>query len=110
MDPFSLQLGTKNLHGYLVRLLSRNLGWLDTKVKLFLPSVDLGSRYQALDPTQRVILQLQKLHAQGPTTWKSFIQCVCMELDVPMDMEVPLMSTWGHEDGKSGDGRSSAIS
>ncbi|XP_070244502.1 protein NLRC5 isoform X4 [Bos mutus] len=101
MDPVSLQLGTKNLHGYLVRLLSRNLGWLDAKVKLFLPSVDLGSRYQALDPTQRVILQLQKLHAQGPTTWKSFIQCVCMELDVPMDMEVLLMSTWGHEDGFS---------
>ncbi|XP_027372289.1 protein NLRC5 isoform X2 [Bos indicus x Bos taurus] len=101
MDPVSLQLGTKNLHGYLVRLLSRNLGWLDAKVKLFLPSVDLGSGYQALDPTQRVILQLQKLHAQGPTTWKSFIQCVCMELDVPMDMEVLLMSTWGHEDGFS---------
>uniref|UniRef100_A0A8C2Y259 Protein NLRC5 n=1 Tax=Capra hircus TaxID=9925 RepID=A0A8C2Y259_CAPHI len=101
MDPISLQLGTRNLHGWLVRLLSRNLEWLDAKVKLFLPNVDLGSEYQALDPTQRAILHLQKLHTQGPTTWKSFIQCVCMELDVPMDMEVLLMSMWGHEDGKS---------
>ncbi|XP_068848776.1 protein NLRC5 isoform X9 [Capricornis sumatraensis] len=99
MDPISLQLGTRNLHGWLVRLLSRNLEWLDAKVKLFLPNVDLGSEYQAPDPTQRVILHLQKLHTQGPTTWKSFIQGVCMELDVPMDMEVLLMSTWGHEDG-----------
>ncbi|KAJ1072606.1 hypothetical protein K5549_011832 [Capra hircus] len=99
MDPISLQLGTRNLHGWLVRLLSRNLEWLDAKVKLFLPNVDLGSEYQALDPTQRAILHLQKLHTQGPTTWKSFIQCVCMELDVPMDMEVLLMSMWGHEDG-----------
>ncbi|KAI4534245.1 hypothetical protein MG293_015105 [Ovis ammon polii] len=99
MDPVSLQLGTRNLHGWLVRLLSRNLEWLDAKVKLFLPNVDLGSEYQALDPAQRVILHLQKLHTQGPTTWKSFIQGVCMELDVPMDMEVLLMSMWGHEDG-----------
>uniref|UniRef100_A0A8C6CRX7 Protein NLRC5 n=1 Tax=Moschus moschiferus TaxID=68415 RepID=A0A8C6CRX7_MOSMO len=99
MDPISLQLGTKNLHGCLVRLLSRDPEWLSAKVKLFLPNADLGSRNQALDPTQRVILQLQKLHTQGPTTWKSFIHCVCMELDVPLDMEVPLMSTWGHEDG-----------
>lgn len=110
MDPVSLQLGTRNLHGWLVRLLSRNLEWLDAKVKLFLPNVDLGSEYQALDPAQRVILHLQKLHTQGPTTWKSFIQGVCMELDVPMDMEVLLMSMWGHEDGKSGCGRCSAAS
>ncbi|XP_043292583.1 protein NLRC5 isoform X3 [Cervus canadensis] len=99
MDPISLQLGTRNLHGCLVRLLSRDLEWLNAKVKLLLPNVDLGSGNQALDPTQRVILILQKLHTQGPTTWKSFIHCLCMEQDVPLDMEVPLMSTWGHEDG-----------
>ncbi|KAM9756161.1 protein NLRC5 isoform 2-T4 [Dama dama] len=99
MDPISLQLGNRNLHGCLVRLLSRDLEWLNAKVKLLLPNVDLGSRNQALDPTQRVILILQKLHTQGPTTWKSFIHCLCMEQDVPLDMEVPLMSTWGHEDG-----------
>ncbi|XP_070307364.1 protein NLRC5 isoform X4 [Odocoileus virginianus] len=99
MDPISLQLGTRNLHGCLVRLLSRDLEWLNAKVKLLLPNMDLGSGNQALDPTQRVILILQKLHTQGPTTWKSFIHCVCMEQDVPLDMEVPLMSTWGHEDG-----------
>ncbi|KAB0383933.1 hypothetical protein FD755_005850 [Muntiacus reevesi] len=98
MDPISLQLGTRNLHGCLVRLLSRDIEWLNAKVKLLLPNVDLGSGNQALDPTQRVILILQKLHTQGPATWKSFIHCVCMEQDVPLDMEVPLMSTWGHED------------
>lgn len=93
-----------------MRLLSRDLEWLNAKVKLLLPNVDLGSGNQSLDPTQRVILILQKLHTQGPTTWKSFIHCVCMEQDVPLDMEVPLMSTWGHEDGKSGRARCNAAS
>lgn len=101
MDPISLQLSTKNLWGWLVRLLSQYPEWLNTKMKFFLPNMDLGSRNKAPDPTQMVILQLSELHAHGVDTWQAFIHCVCMELDVPLDLEVPLLSTWGHEDGKS---------
>ncbi|KAM9046888.1 protein NLRC5 isoform 1-T8 [Megaptera novaeangliae] len=99
MDPISLQLDTENLCGCLVRLLSKDPEWLSAKVKFFLPNMDLGSGDQSPDPTQRVIQQLNKLHTQGQTTWQEFIHCVCMELDVPLDLEVPLLSTWGHGDG-----------
>lgn len=85
-----------------MRLLSKDPEWLSAKVKFFLPNMDLGSGDQSPDPTQRVIQQLSKLHTQGQSTWQEFIHCVCMELDIPLDLEVPLLSIWGHGDGKSG--------
>ncbi|XP_042776171.1 protein NLRC5 isoform X1 [Panthera leo] len=99
MDPVSLQLGTKNLWSLLVRLLSKDPQWLNAKVKFFLPKMDLSSRSKAEDATQGVMLQLNTLYTQGQATWQAFIHCVCMELDVPLDLEVPLLSTWGHGDG-----------
>ncbi|XP_032985386.1 protein NLRC5 [Rhinolophus ferrumequinum] len=98
MDSISLQLGTKNLWGLLVGLLSKDPEWLSAKVKFFLPNMDLGSRTAALDLTQRVILQLRELRNQGSATWQEFIHCVCMELDVPLYLEVLLLSTWGRGD------------
>ncbi|XP_077607390.1 protein NLRC5 [Crocuta crocuta] len=99
MDPDSLQLGTKNLWSWLVSLLSKDPEWLNAKVKFFLPKMDLSSRNKAEDATQGVMLQLSRLHTQGQATWQAFIHCVCMELDVPLDLEVLLLSTWGHGDG-----------
>ncbi|XP_047649720.1 protein NLRC5 isoform X7 [Phacochoerus africanus] len=99
MDSISLQLGTKNLWGWLVRLLCKHSEWLSAKVKFFLPNMDVGARNEASDPTQRVVLQLRKLHTQSQITWQAFIHCVCMELDVPLDLEVLLLSTWGHGEG-----------
>ncbi|KAM5297103.1 protein NLRC5 isoform 2-T3 [Glossophaga mutica] len=99
MDPISFQLDTKNQWVCLVRLLSNDPEWLSAKVKFFLPNTDLGSRNEAPDPTKRVFLQLRELHAQGPATWQAFIHCVCMELEVPLELEVLLLSTWGHEGG-----------
>nr|XP_023411343.1 protein NLRC5 isoform X4 [Loxodonta africana] len=99
MDLANLQLGTGNLLSCLVRLLSKEPEWLNAKVKFFLPNMDLGSRKEAPDPAEGVILQLRRLHARGLATWQAFIHCVCMELEVPLDLEVLLLSTWGHEDG-----------
>ncbi|XP_036897557.1 protein NLRC5 isoform X3 [Sturnira hondurensis] len=100
MDPISFQMDTKNQWVCLVRLLSNDPEWLSAKVKFFLPNTDLGSRNEAPDPTKRVLLQLRELHAQGPATWQAFIHCVCMELEVPLELEVLLLSTWGHEGGE----------
>lgn len=102
MDPISFQPDTRNQWVCLVRLLSNDPEWLSAKVKFFLPNTDLGSRSEALDLRRRVLLQLRELHAQGPATWQAFIQCVCMELEVPLDLEVLLLSTWGHEGGGKG--------
>ncbi|XP_036201322.1 protein NLRC5 isoform X7 [Myotis myotis] len=102
MDPISFRLGTKNQWGWLVSLLSNDPEWLSAKVKFFLPNIDLGSRNEDPDPTQRVLLQLRELHTQGLATWQAFIHCVCMELEVPLELEVQLLSTWGHGDGFPG--------
>ncbi|XP_055153903.1 protein NLRC5 isoform X21 [Symphalangus syndactylus] len=99
MDPVGLQLGNKNLWSCLVRLLTKDPEWLNAKMKFFLPNMDLDSRNETLDPEQRVILQLNKLHVQGSATWQSFIHCVCMQLEVPLDLEVLLLSTFGSDDG-----------
>ncbi|KAL2762407.1 protein NLRC5 isoform 20, partial [Daubentonia madagascariensis] len=99
MDPISIQLSTRNLWSWLVSLLSKDTEWLSDKMRFFFPNMDLGPGNEVSDPEQRVILQLRKLHAQGLATWQSFIHCVCMELEVPLDLEVPLLSTWGSEDG-----------
>ncbi|XP_045044304.2 protein NLRC5 isoform X2 [Desmodus rotundus] len=99
MDPISFQLDTNNKWVCLVRLLSNDPEWLNAKMKFFLPNMDLGSRNEAPDPTKKVFLQLQELQAQGPATWQAFIHCVCMELEVPLQLEVLLLSTSGHEGG-----------
>ncbi|XP_033074382.1 protein NLRC5 isoform X4 [Trachypithecus francoisi] len=99
MDPVDLQLGNKNLWSCLVRLLSKDPEWLNAKMKFFLPNTDVDSRNETLDPEQRVILQLNKLHVQGSATWQSFIHCVCMQLEVPLELEVLLLSTFGCDDG-----------
>uniref|UniRef100_A0A2K5K102 Protein NLRC5 n=1 Tax=Colobus angolensis palliatus TaxID=336983 RepID=A0A2K5K102_COLAP len=99
MDPVDLQLGNKNLWSCLVRLLSKDPEWLNAKMKFFLPNTDLDSRNETLDPEQRVTLQLNKLHVQGSATWQSFIHCVCMQLEVPLELEVLLLSTFGCDDG-----------
>ncbi|KAF6078818.1 NLR family CARD domain containing 5 [Phyllostomus discolor] len=99
MDLISFHLDTRDQWVCLVRLLSNDPEWLSAKVKFFLPNTDLGSRNEALDLRKRVLLQLRELHAQGPATWQAFIHCVCMELEVPLELEVLLLSTWGHEGG-----------
>ncbi|KAL6039456.1 hypothetical protein STEG23_025161 [Scotinomys teguina] len=97
MDPESFQLGTENLWPWLVSLLSGNSEWLNAKVRFYLPTMDLDSSNKAPDPeiTQQ---QLKRLYAQGLATWQSFIYSLCMELTVPLDLEVPLLSIWGQID------------
>ncbi|CAO2610448.1 Protein NLRC5 [Lemmus lemmus] len=96
MDSESLQLGTENLWTRLVSLLSKNSEWLSAKVRFYLPTVDPGCS-KALDP-ESIHDQLNMLYTQSPATWESFIHSLCMELDVPLELEVPLRSTWGPKD------------
>uniref|UniRef100_A0A5F9DKF4 Protein NLRC5 n=1 Tax=Oryctolagus cuniculus TaxID=9986 RepID=A0A5F9DKF4_RABIT len=100
MDIAGIQMGSGNTWDWLVQLLSKNPEWLSTKVKFFLPNTDLGSSSESPDPAQGVTLQLKLLCGRGLATWRSFIYCVCMELEVPLELEVLLLSTWGHEEGE----------
>ncbi|XP_057609419.1 protein NLRC5 [Chionomys nivalis] len=96
MDSESLRLNTENLWTRLVSLLSKNSEWLSAKVRFYLPTVDLDCT-KALDP-ESIDVQLRRLHTQSLATWESFIHSLCMELDVPLELEVPLRSIWGPKD------------
>lgn len=97
MDSESFQLDSESLWAWLVNLLSQNSEGLSDKVRFFIPTVDLDCNNEAPDP-EVIRQQLNMLYAQGPATWKTFIHCVCMECDVPLELEVSLLSIWGQED------------
>ncbi|XP_052023105.1 protein NLRC5 [Apodemus sylvaticus] len=97
MDSESFRLGNENLWARLVRLLSKHPEWLSAKVRFFLPTLDLDCSHEAPNPevTHR---QLNRLFAHGLATWESFISTLCIELDVPLELEVPLLSIWGQRE------------
>ncbi|KAM4833736.1 protein NLRC5 [Thomomys bottae] len=100
MDSLSQQQDSRNLWSWLVSLLSKHPEWLSAKMRSFLPTTELSSSGEAPDVEQRVTQQLRKLHAQGQNTWKSLVQCVCMELELPLELEVRLLSTSCHDENE----------
>lgn len=48
---------------------------------------------------ERVSVLLDLLEAAGPATWKQFAQYLCMECDLPLDLEILLMSSAGEGNG-----------
>ncbi|XP_038954086.1 protein NLRC5 isoform X3 [Rattus norvegicus] len=97
MDAESYRLGNENLWAWLVELLSKKPEWLSAKVRFFLPTLDPDCSNEA--PISEVTHhQLNRLFAQGPATWESFIYTLCIELEVPLSLEVPLLSIWGQKD------------
>ncbi|KAL1783931.1 NLRC5 isoform X1 [Sigmodon hispidus] len=97
MDLESRQLDTKNLWAWLVRLLSQNPGWLSAKVRFYIPTMELDCSSNAPDP-EVIHHQLKRLYTQSQATWQYFICSLCMELDVPLELEIPLLSIWGQKD------------
>ncbi|XP_072488412.1 protein NLRC5 [Notamacropus eugenii] len=95
MDSLSLQNDVESLKHHLVGLLSEDLEWLTLKAKFFMPDIDLTPMDEAPDPTQKVSLVLSKLEAHGSSTWRTFIDCVCMEHTMPLDLETMFLSIWG---------------
>ncbi|XP_074067363.1 protein NLRC5 [Macrotis lagotis] len=96
MDSLSLQVDVESLEHDLVGLLSENFEWLISKVKFFLPELDLTPVDKISDPTQKTSLLLGKLRAHSSSTWRTFIHCVCMEhTTMPLSLETMLMSVWG---------------
>lgn len=107
MDSENFQLDTENLWAWLVRLMSQNSEWLSAKVRFFIPTMDPDCSNEAPNP-EVIRHQLNKLYAQGLATWQSFIHCLCIQCDVPLELEVPLLSIWGQKDGKGSHGRDKA--
>ncbi|XP_026508547.1 protein NLRC5 [Terrapene carolina triunguis] len=95
MEDMDLQRAIANAQPQLVESLSHAPEWLLMKAKCFLPQMDLSHVAGITDCKEKVLLLLDTLENAGPIIWKQFIQCVCMECNLPMDLEIQLMSASG---------------
>ncbi|XP_043351161.1 protein NLRC5 isoform X8 [Dermochelys coriacea] len=95
MEDMDLQRAIANAQPQLVESLSHTPEWLLMKAKGFLPHMDLSHVDEITDCKKKVLLLLDTLENAGPIIWKQFIQCVCMEGNLPMDLEIQLMSASG---------------
>lgn len=84
----------------LVEFLSRCPDWLLTTSQHFVPEATLSSLGGITDHKGKISVLLDLLEEAGPAAWRYFAQSVCMEYDLPLDLEVLLMSSAG--EGKRG--------
>lgn len=104
MEDMDLQRAIANAQPQLVESLSHTPEWLLMKAKCFLPHMDLSHVDGITDRKKKVLLLLDALENAGPIIWKQFIQCVCMEGNLPMDLEIQLMSASGEGKGERAGG------
>ncbi|XP_064375425.1 protein NLRC5 isoform X2 [Dromaius novaehollandiae] len=95
MDDLNLEAATASARAQLVEFLSRRPDWLLTTSQHFLPGVSLGGLDGITDHREKVSVLLDLLEKAGPATWKQFVQYLCMECDLPLDLEILLMSCAG---------------
>ncbi|NWZ34708.1 NLRC5 protein, partial [Brachypodius atriceps] len=93
-DP-DLQAAVARARPQLVEFLSHCPDWLLSTAQGFIPEGTLGSLAGITDPREKTSLLLDLLEEAGPAAWKHFAQSVCMEYDLPLDLEVVLMSSAG---------------
>lgn len=79
----------------LVELLTQCPEWLLCTAQRFVPQAALGSLGTITSPREKTSLLLGLLEEAGPAAWKHFAQSVCMEYDLPLDLEVLLMCSAG---------------
>ncbi|XP_075796499.1 protein NLRC5 isoform X1 [Pelodiscus sinensis] len=95
VEEMDLQKAIANVQPQLVESLSHAPEWLLMKAKHFLPHVDLSHVAGIADCKEKVLLVLSTVENAGPSIWKQFIQCLCMEGNLPMHLEILLMSASG---------------
>ncbi|NWS43117.1 NLRC5 protein, partial [Probosciger aterrimus] len=88
-----LDLDVVSVHSQLVEFLSHHPVWLLTTSQHFLPGVALNGLGGITDHKEKASVLLGLLEEAGPATWEQFVQCLCMECDLPLDLETQLMSS-----------------
>lgn len=83
-----------------MEFLSHCPDWLLSTSQRFIPEGTLNSLGGIADRREKISELLDLLEKAGPAAWKHFAQSVCMEYDLPLDLEVLLMSSAG--EGKRG--------
>lgn len=88
-----LDLDVVSARSQLVELLSHHSDWLLTTSQRFLPGAALNGLDGITDHKEKVSVLLDLLEEAGPATWEQFVQCLCMECDLPLDLEIQVMSS-----------------
>ncbi|NXN65359.1 NLRC5 protein, partial [Himantopus himantopus] len=94
-DDLDLEAAIASARPQLVEFLSHRPDWLLTTSRCFLPAVALHGLDGITDHRERVSVLLDLLQKAGPATWKQFAQYLCMECDLPLDLEILLISSAG---------------
>ncbi|NXJ65292.1 NLRC5 protein, partial [Rostratula benghalensis] len=94
-DDLDLEAGIASARPQLVEFLSHCPDWLLKTSQCFLPAMTLNSLDGITNDREKVLVLLELLEKAGPATWNQFAQYLCMECDLPLDLEILLMSSAG---------------
>ncbi|NWU25532.1 NLRC5 protein, partial [Dyaphorophyia castanea] len=94
-EDLDLRAAVARARPQLVEFLSRCPDWLLATSQRFVPEAALSSLGGITDHKEKISVLLDLLEEAGPAAWKHFAQSVCMEYDLPLDLEVLLMSSAG---------------
>ncbi|XP_071423647.1 protein NLRC5 isoform X2 [Pithys albifrons albifrons] len=94
-DDLDLEAAVASARPQLVEFLSHCPDWLLTASQHFLTELALSSLGGITNNKEKISALLDLLEKAGPATWKQFAQYVCMECDLPLHLEVLLMSSAG---------------
>ncbi|XP_072729231.1 protein NLRC5 isoform X5 [Ciconia boyciana] len=94
-DDLDLEAAIASARPQLVEFLSHRPEWLLTTSQHFLPGMALNGLDGITDHREKVSVLLDLLEKAGPATWQQFAQYLCMESDLPLDLEILLISSAG---------------
>ncbi|XP_054856803.1 protein NLRC5 isoform X2 [Eublepharis macularius] len=96
MDDPSLQKALHNAWPQLVDFLSHTPEWVLQKAKQLLPQVDVSQVEGIANHKEKISLVLDMLRRSADASiFKYFMQSVCMECNLPMELEIICMSVSG---------------
>ncbi|KAM7010851.1 protein NLRC5 [Passerculus sandwichensis] len=94
-DDLDVAAAVARARPQLEELLTQCPEWLLCTARRLVPQAALSSLGTTASPRERTSLLLDLLQGAGPAAWKHFALSVCMEYDLPLDLEVLLMSSAG---------------
>ncbi|XP_074896642.1 protein NLRC5 isoform X6 [Buteo buteo] len=94
-DDLDLEAAIARARPQLLEFLSHHPNWLLTTSRRFLPGMVLNGLDGITDHKGKVSVLLDLLEKAGPATWKQFAQSLCMECNLPLDLEILLLSFAG---------------
>ncbi|NXK51508.1 NLRC5 protein, partial [Chauna torquata] len=94
-DDLDLEAAVASIRPQLMEFLSHCPDWLLMTSQRFLPGATLSGFDGVTGHREKVSVLLNMLEKAGPATWKRFAQHLCMECDLPLELEILLMSSAG---------------